>query len=114
TLCAWQEEWNDLDLAARSRLMARQGVRYPTLADLQVADPRTHAPVPRDARTLGEVMLRGNTIMKGYLKNQRDERRVSRGLVSHGRPRRVARRRLHRGEGSLEGHHHLGRREHLV
>src|SRR6185312_15376649 len=71
TLCAWQEEWNDLDLAARSRLMARQGVRYPTLADLQVADPRTHAPVPRDARTLGEVMLRGNTIMKGYLKNPR-------------------------------------------
>jgi fatty-acyl-CoA synthase len=71
TLCAWQEEWNDLDLAARSRLMARQGVRYPTLAGLQVADPQTHVPVPRDGQTLGEVMLRGNTIMKGYLKNPR-------------------------------------------
>ena len=71
TLCAWQEEWNDLDLGARSRLMARQGVRYPTLADLQVADPQNHAPVPRDGATLGEVMLRGNTIMKGYLKNRR-------------------------------------------
>ncbi len=71
TLCAWQEEWDGLDLGARSRLMARQGVRYPTLAGLQVADPQTHAPVPRDGVTLGEVMLRGNTIMKGYLKNPR-------------------------------------------
>ena len=69
TLCAWQEEWNDLDLTQRARLMARQGVRYPTLAGLQVADPDTHVPVPRDGATLGEVMLRGNTIMKGYLKN---------------------------------------------
>ena len=49
--------------------MARQGVRYPTLEDLKVADPRTGEPVPRDGRALGEVMLRGNTIMKGYLAN---------------------------------------------
>ena len=69
TLCAWQEAWTGLDLEARARLMARQGVRYPTLEDLQVADSRTHEPVPRDGRTLGEVMLRGNTVMKGYLAN---------------------------------------------
>ena len=69
TLCAWQEEWGDLDLNARSVLMARQGVRYVTLDGMQVADPETHAPVPRDGETLGEVMLRGNTIMKGYLRN---------------------------------------------
>ena len=69
TLCAWQEEWNDLGLTERARLMARQGVRYATLAGMQVADPDTHVPVPRDGQTLGEVMLRGNTIMKGYLKN---------------------------------------------
>jgi len=69
TLCAWQEGWNELALADRARLMARQGVRYPTLAGLQVADPRTLQPVPRDGATLGEVMLRGNTVMKGYLKN---------------------------------------------
>jgi fatty-acyl-CoA synthase len=69
TLCEWQDEWDDLDLGARSRLMARQGVRYPTLADMQVADPQTHVAVPRDGATLGEVMLRGNTIMKGYLRN---------------------------------------------
>jgi len=69
TLCAWQDDWDGLDLEARARLMARQGVRYPTLEDLQVADPATHEPVPRDGTTMGEVMLRGNTIMKGYLGN---------------------------------------------
>jgi fatty-acyl-CoA synthase len=70
TLCAWQDDWDGLDLTARSRLMARQGVRYPTLDGLQVADPVTHVPVPCDGKTLGEVMLRGNTIMKGYLLNE--------------------------------------------
>ena len=69
TLCAWQEDWEALELEPRALLMARQGVRYPTLDDLQVADPSTHDPVPRDGETLGEVMLRGNTIMKGYLRN---------------------------------------------
>ena len=71
TLCAWQDDWQGLELTERARLMARQGVRYPTLAGLQVADPDTHVPVPRDGATLGEVMLRGNTIMKGYLLNPR-------------------------------------------
>ena len=71
TLCAWQDEWSDLDLKARSLLMARQGVRYATLEGMQVADPQTHEAVPRDGATLGEVMLRGNTIMKGYLRNER-------------------------------------------
>jgi fatty-acyl-CoA synthase len=71
TLCAWQEEWAGLDLTERARLMARQGVRYPTLAGMMIADPGTHVPVPRDGATLGEVMLRGNTLMKGYLKNPR-------------------------------------------
>jgi fatty-acyl-CoA synthase len=49
--------------------MARQGVAHPTLGGLMVADPATLAPVPRDGVTLGEVMLRGNTLMKGYLRN---------------------------------------------
>ncbi len=71
TLCAWQVAWDGLDLSARSLLMARQGVRYATLEGMQVADPETHEPVPRDGATLGEVMLRGNTIMKGYLRNER-------------------------------------------
>jgi fatty-acyl-CoA synthase len=70
TLCAWQEEWGGKPLADRARLMARQGVRYATLEGLQVGDPADDRPVPRDGATLGEVMLRGNTIMKGYLGNE--------------------------------------------
>ena len=69
TLCAWQADWDGLPVAERARLMARQGVAYPTLDGLMVADPSSLAPVPRDGQTLGEVMLRGNTLMKGYLKN---------------------------------------------
>ena len=58
-----------MGLDERALRMARQGVRYPTLDDIQVADPETHIPVPSDGKTLGELMLRGNTLMKGYLKN---------------------------------------------
>ena len=69
TLCAWQPDWDGLPLAGRAQAMARQGVAYPTLDGLMVADPVTLTPVPRDGTTTGEVMLRGNTIMKGYLRN---------------------------------------------
>ena len=69
TLCAGQPGWDDLPLGPRALAMARQGVAYPTLDGLQVADPVTLAPVPRDALTMGEVLLRGNTVMKGYLRN---------------------------------------------
>jgi len=71
TLCAWQDDWNSLELAQRAQLMARQGVAMPTLAQVQVGDAATGEPVPRDGTTLGEVMLRGNTIMKGYLRNDK-------------------------------------------
>jgi fatty-acyl-CoA synthase len=69
TICAWQPEWDGLPLPERAARAARQGVAYPTLDGLMVADPTTLAPVPRDGATLGEVMLRGNTVMKGYLRN---------------------------------------------
>ena len=69
TLCAWQDAWKELSASDRARRMARQGVPMPTLAELTVADPETHQAVPRDAQTIGEVMLRGNTVMKGYLDN---------------------------------------------
>ena len=69
TLCAWQPEWDELPLPERAVHAARQGVAYPTLDGLMVADPVTLAPVPRDGVTMGEVMLRGNTVMKGYLRN---------------------------------------------
>ena len=71
TLCAPQADWPALPLTQRAQLMARQGVPMPTLGEFQVGDPDTGAPVPRDGATLGEVMLRGNTIMKGYLGNAR-------------------------------------------
>ena len=69
TLCAGQPEWRDLPLTERALRMARQGVAMPTLAGVQVGDSATGAAVPRDGETIGEVMLRGNTIMKGYLDN---------------------------------------------
>jgi fatty-acyl-CoA synthase len=69
TLCAWQEGWDGLPLSERAAKMARQGVGYPTLEQVMVADPKTGTPVPRDGGTLGEILLRGNTLMKGYLKN---------------------------------------------
>ncbi len=69
TACDWQEAWEELDLPARAAMMARQGVRYATLDGARVMDPETMAEVPRDGETIGEIMLRGNTVMKGYLKN---------------------------------------------
>jgi fatty-acyl-CoA synthase len=69
TVCAWHEEWNSLPLDERARLKSRQGVRYPTLEGVMVADPETLQPVPRDGQTIGEIFMRGNTVMKGYLKN---------------------------------------------
>jgi 3-(methylthio)propionyl---CoA ligase len=83
TYCAWQEVWDALPLGERAPLMARQGVRYPTVADLMVADPATMKPVPRDGTTIGEVMFRGNTIMKGYLKNPRATGEAFRGGWFH-------------------------------
>ncbi|MDH3593909.1 MAG: acyl-CoA synthetase [Rhodospirillales bacterium] len=69
TVCAWQPAWDGLDLQERSGLMARQGINYLTLEDVMVADPDTVEELPWDGETLGELMLRGNTVMKGYLKN---------------------------------------------
>jgi fatty-acyl-CoA synthase len=68
-VCAWQEDWGELDVQGRSAKVARQGVRYLTLEQASVADPETGLPVPWDGQTMGEMVLRGNTIMKGYLKN---------------------------------------------
>jgi fatty-acyl-CoA synthase len=66
----WHREWSALSDAEQAEKKARQGVRYPVLEGLDVLDPATMAPVPRDGETLGEVMFRGNVVMKGYLKNK--------------------------------------------
>jgi fatty-acyl-CoA synthase len=69
SVCAWQEEWTTLDAEAQAGLQARQGVRYPTLEALEVIDPETMTPVRRDGAAIGEIMIRGNTVMNGYLKD---------------------------------------------
>src|SRR5208282_5681535 len=66
----WHREWDTLPAAEQAAKKARQGVRYPTLEALDVLDPESMQPVPRDGETLGEVMFRGNVVMKGYLKNK--------------------------------------------
>jgi len=69
TVCAWQEDWAGLPLSERAACMARQGVNYLTQERHRVVDPQTMADVPADGSTLGELVLRSNTVMKGYLKN---------------------------------------------
>ena len=65
----WREEWDALPPAERARMAARQGVSYAALEGLDVVDPESLAPVPRDGATMGEVVMRGNIVMKGYLKD---------------------------------------------
>ena len=69
TVCAWHPEWDALEPLERARIKSRQGVRLPVEEGLMVADPESMAPVPMDGQTMGEVFLRGNLVMKGYLKN---------------------------------------------
>ena len=70
TVCAWREAWDALPLQERARLKARQGVRGHMLEALCVADPVSLEPVPKDGESIGEIMMRGNNVMKGYLKNE--------------------------------------------
>ncbi len=68
-VCAWHDEWNERPIEEQAALKSRQGVRYPVLEGLAVINPDTMKPVPADGETLGEVMFRGNVVMKGYVKN---------------------------------------------
>lgn len=68
-VCAPQDSWSGLSIDDRSELLARQGVRAPLQDELMVADPETLKPVPKDGSTMGEIFMRGNLVMKGYLKN---------------------------------------------
>ncbi|MEQ5858152.1 acyl-CoA synthetase [Halomonas sp. EF61] len=70
TVCAWREAWDELPLEERARIKARQGVRGHMLEALCVADPVTLEPLPKDGESIGEIMMRGNNVMKGYLKNE--------------------------------------------
>ena len=82
-VCAWHQEWDELSLADQAGMKARQGVRYPMLEELVVMDPGTMEPVPRDGETIGEIMFRGNIVMKGYLKNPRASEEAFAGGYFH-------------------------------
>ena len=82
-VCAWHDEWDELPLQRRAALKSRQGVRYPMLEGLMVGDPQTLAPVPKDGSTIGEIFMRGNIVMKGYLNNPRATDEAFRGGWFH-------------------------------
>lgn len=64
-----RESWANEDLSERTRLNGRQGVRYMLQEGMTVLDPQTMQSTPADGQTMGEIMFRGNIVMKGYLKN---------------------------------------------
>ena len=68
--CAWNQEWDELDQNNQNEIRARQGVRYPNTEGVIVMDPETMKPVPHDGKTMGEIMIRGNVVMKGYFKDK--------------------------------------------
>ena len=81
-ICAWQSGWHDLSADEQAERMARQGVRYPTIEALAVLD-EAGQPVAGDGSTIGELCLRGNTVMKGYLKDPEASRDAFRGGFYH-------------------------------
>ena len=82
-MCAWNPDWDTLPETERARLKSRQGVRYQVLDELDVLDPETLIPVPRDGTTIGEVMFRGNIVMRGYYKNAAANEEAFRGGWFH-------------------------------
>jgi len=68
--CTWNKNWSNLSSGEQAEIKSRQGVRYPNTEEATVLDPKTYKPVPRDGKTMGEIMIRGNIVMKGYYKNK--------------------------------------------
>ena len=83
TQCAWNDEWNELDEEKQNEIKARQGVRYPNTEGVAIMDPETMKEVPRDGKTIGEIMIRGNVVMKGYFKDQEATDKAMKGGWFH-------------------------------
>ncbi len=79
TVCDWHPEWSERPIVEQAALKARQGVKYQVQEDFFVADPESLEPVPPDGETMGELMFRGNVVMKGYLKNSEATQRAFAG-----------------------------------
>ena len=79
----WHREWDNLSIEEQAILKSRQGVRYLPLEDLKVLDPDNMEPVPHDGKTIGEVMFRGNVVMKGYFKNKKATQAAFKGGWFH-------------------------------
>ena len=82
-MCAWKTQWDQETPDERARLKSRQGVRYQVLEGLDVLDPDTMQPVPRDGTTVGEVMFKGNIVMRGYFKNPEETQKAFTGGWFH-------------------------------
>ncbi len=83
TECLWQDDWNTLPEDERYTIKARTGVLMPMMEDITAMDPDTMAQIPMDGETLGEIMIRGNSVMKGYLKNPEATEEAFRGGYFH-------------------------------
>ena len=81
--CSWNDDWNSLNKDQKSEIKARQGVRYPNTEEADVMDPETMQPVPRDGKTMGEIMIRGNVVMKGYFKDKEATEKSMKGGWFH-------------------------------
>ncbi len=82
-LCASQAGWSELSIQEQAQLHSRQGVPYPLQDGMRVLDPDTMQPVPNDGTTMGEIMFRGNIVMKGYLKNSQATQEAFKGGWFH-------------------------------
>ncbi|GAB6905099.1 conserved hypothetical protein [Desulfosarcina cetonica] len=83
TICAWQEPWDELPASERAAIRSRQGVAYTVCQFLDVVDISTGEPVPRDGKTIGEVVMRGNVVMLGYYKDEEATEKAFRGGWFH-------------------------------
>ena len=85
SMCAWQDEWNELSVEEQSKLRSMQGVKFPMMEGLTVMNPETMKEVKNDGEEIGEIMIKGNCVMKGYLKNKEEtEKSMSGGWFHSG------------------------------